>query len=197
MKYFITIFEEEQELSYTAMVDKLDKNYFVNNIIPRLELMTFEKYSNSVAIILNTGAHWSYILFNNDVYWCIEWDPGLIVIRFLSNGEIYATSIRSPIPEFGGRKPLLSDTEKYDEDEPNCQYNLIFNAWDAQFDEEHRTWNNFKPANAKEKKMFELALKMANTKYDQLLKQYTDEKIYDKWHKKCIENITYWGGEGA
>ena len=53
------------------------------------------------AAILHTFARYSYIIYRNNVYWCAEWEPGLIVVRFSPDGSLAWTALRSPIPNFG------------------------------------------------------------------------------------------------
>jgi len=99
-------------------------------------------------VILKTAARYSYVLDGCDLYWCIEWDPGLVVVRMSPGKELEWVALRSPIPNFGGREPLPEDgdPDEYDEDAENPQYNLVFRPWDAQFDEEYREMRSFAPA---------------------------------------------------
>jgi hypothetical protein len=70
----------------------------------------------------------------------VEWEPGLLVVRFAPDGSLALAERRSPNPEFGGREATEEELADYDEDneEQAHQYRLVFDAWDAQLDEDER-----------------------------------------------------------
>src|SRR5947209_5162586 len=131
-----------------APLDDGDYQYFADHIMPSLRPLSDEQYMEGPAVILHTFARYSYILYRDDVYWCAEWEPGLVVVRLSPDGRLAWTAMWSPVPNFGGREPAAEDVRDYDEDAENRQYNLVFTAWDAQFDAADREWRSFRPAEA-------------------------------------------------
>lgn len=195
MKYMIYVKDEdEQTVLLQAPLDAEDQRYFEQLVLPTLTPISVEDYAHSFAVILHSFARFSYILNSGNVYWCIEWDPGLIVVQFSCDGSLAWTAIRSPIPDFGGRTPLDIDLEKEDEDGENYQYNLIFNAWDAQFDEQLRVRDSFLPATEETIATFETALRTPNLVGEELQKNYSASP--DEWRKSSKDNIDRWAGVG-
>ncbi|MGC4043994.1 MAG: hypothetical protein QM758_09370 [Armatimonas sp.] len=39
-----------------------------------------DRVSEWPALSGNMGAHWSYVLDDGVVYWCVEWEPGLVAV---------------------------------------------------------------------------------------------------------------------
>ncbi len=188
MKYIIW---DENNNPLTAEVEKPDNEYFRTYIIPNLKPAKEIDYVEGFSAILHTAARWSYILFENKCYWLIEWSPGLIVLELQDKEVINFTVLRSPVPNFGGREPLEIDNEdEYDEDAENHQYNLIFEAWDAQFDRQYQEWNNFKPANQNELELFKNCLKYVDRLGDITQSKFeNDYKNYLKMAKQNIERL--------
>lgn len=192
MHYIIFV---DDKMMYAPVLQD-DHNYFCK-ILPFLKPLSDEDYMSGSAYLLQTMAKYSYILFEKDVYWCVERSPGLIVVRFSPDGAMASAALRSPVPDFGGRKPDPRDLGKYDPDAENHQYNLVFRAWDAQFDEQWRKWSKFKVAGPKIIREFEAALAHADKLSSQLEKKYTNEARMAAWIDKCEKNVDEWAGEGA
>ena len=188
MKYIIW---DKDDNPLTAKVQGLDSDYFKTYVIPNLKPANEMDYIEGFSAILHTAARWSYILFDDKCYWLIEWNPGLIVLELQSKEIINFTALRSPIPHFGGRKPLEIDNEDdYDEDAKNHQYNLIFRAWDAQFDKKDQQWNNFKPASEVELELFRNCLKYVDKLGDITKSRFeNDYKNYLKMAKQNIDKL--------
>ncbi len=97
------------EVMMTAALEKGDFNYLRNGILPHLSPLSDKEYVQGPAVILSTLARCSYILWGKDVYWCADWEPGLIVVRFSPDSGMAWAALRSPKPNFGGRKPMAQD----------------------------------------------------------------------------------------
>ena len=142
MKYIIFGDEDADPVAsgepvlWSRTVPTGEETYLRESVIPLMLPLSEEGYRSGPARILNTAAHFSYVLDGSVVHWCIEWEPGLVVIRFAPDCLLAWARIRSPNPQFGGREATDAELENYDEDneEQDCQYRLIFDAWDAQFD---------------------------------------------------------------
>ncbi|WP_298781422.1 hypothetical protein [uncultured Polaribacter sp.] len=192
MKYIIW---DKENNPLTAQVSILDKKYFKDYILSNLKPINEIKYIEGFSALLHTLAKSSYILFNENLYWIVEWNPGLIILEMNKKEKMSFTALRSPNPKFGGRKPLEIDKKNiYDEDAENHQYNLIFNAWDAQFDKRHQEWNNFEPAHKDEVKLFHDCLKYVNKLGD--LTQSKFEKDFKNYFENAKNNIEKWSGIG-
>jgi hypothetical protein len=188
--------KDKQGVMLTAPVEDGDREYFVRGIIPALRPLSDGDYIHGPAIILHSLARYSYVVCGTDVFWCAEWDPGLIVARFSPGGAMAWTALRSPIPNFGGRKPNAKDARDYDEDAENHQYNLVFKAWDAQFDEDWRRLRGFKRADTKTGKVYRAALEHVQTLGTQVQARYLGKETFDRWAQECKRNLARWTGEG-
>jgi len=195
MKYLIYIIENDNtESIHSGPVAIPEMEYLKNHVFPYFKTLSHEEYKNGHVAILNTGAKSSYISDGDDVLWCIEWPPGLIVVRFLNNGLMEWTAMRSPNPEFGGREAAECDWIDYDEDAVDHQYNLIFKPWDAQFDKQYREERAFEVADKTTVDKFTLCLKNLDNISVELFKMYDDK--FDLHIRKCKENLKEWCGKG-
>ncbi len=190
MKYVVFISEQScPDGMYTGPVAPQDADYFTRGVVPHLQPLSDEEYLDGPAAILQTGARYSYLLSGEDIYWCVEWEPGLVVVKFSPDSSMAWTALRSPVPNFGGRVALEVDTAQYDEDDEDHQYNLVFRSWDAQFDEDHRAWGAFEPASHGEEAAFNAALQHAN----RLSQQHQGD---ERAHRERLARFTARCGEG-
>jgi hypothetical protein len=185
------------EVMLTAPLEDGDFRYLADHILPNLRTLSDEEYMHGPAVILHTFARYSYILHRGDVYWCAEWEPGLVVVRFSPDGRLAWVAMRSPIPNFGGREPALEDEGNYDEDAENHQYNLVFNAWDAQFDAADREWRSFRPAEPGAVSDFQAALSHADHLGTRIQARYSGDDKFSDWSVLCKDNIRAWAGDGV
>lgn len=159
MQYIIQIGEDPEDMQlYAAPVKDSDADY-LNRAMVHFKPLSYEEYAHGLAIVFQTGARYSYILDDDMLLMCIEWEPGLLVVRVLHEHELLGVALRSPIPNFSGRVPLPEDgdPEEYDGLD-NPQYNLVFTAWDAQFDSDDREYYGFDPAGVEIKVKFQSLL---------------------------------------
>jgi len=184
-----------EDVMFAAPVGDDDRFYFENGILPTLRCLSNEDYVNGHAAVLHSAARFSYILADREVFWCAEWEPGLIVVRVSAEGQMAWTALRSPIPNFGGRTPSEDDCD-FDEDAVNHQYNLVFRAWDAQFDEQCRKWRSFERADQNTADAFSGAIRHLNSLEDQIRKQYSEETSMSSWWERCKRNLAKWSGDG-
>jgi len=132
------VFTGEQDTSLPTLslpVGEPEAEYLRNTVVPALQPLHQADYIEGAQGILTTMARHSYVLWRECVYWCIEWNPGLLIIEFSPPGDFRWCAFRSPNPEFGGRAATEKELDQYDEDARNPQYNMVFTAWDAQTDE--------------------------------------------------------------
>jgi len=194
MQYVNLVYSDgDQAVMHTAPVPSDDATY-LRRVITMLRPLSDEDYLNGPAVVLHTPAKSSYILDGDALYWCVEWDPGLIVIRFLPHESMAWAAIRSPAPGFGGREATAAEWDDYDEDAENPQYNLIFDPCDAQFDAEHREWRSFVPADSGVRTRFERALARVNELGALAEQRFSDNR--DQWSRQCKQNLEEWCGQG-
>ncbi|WP_092021123.1 hypothetical protein [Marinobacter zhejiangensis] len=185
MKYVIWVIEDDDsEALYTGPVASSDADYLAK-VIPLLEPISNAEYRSGLAAILSTAARFSYILLGDDIVWCIEWSPGFIVVKFTPDGQILGAAIRALNPCFGGREATDEELDAFDEDN-NPHYNLIFDPWDAQFEEDYRESGNFQRANEEELARYQSALKPVSDL------EALDEASFEQ----CKANICEWAGKG-
>lgn len=103
------------EVMLTAPLEDGDLRYLTTHIIPNLRPLSSDEYIHGPAVLLYTVARYSYVLYQSDVYWCAEWEPGLIVVRFTPDGPMAWAALRSPIPNFGGRAADPKDLRHHHE----------------------------------------------------------------------------------
>ncbi|QDV20291.1 hypothetical protein Pan153_49660 [Gimesia panareensis] len=196
MQYVNFVFDDDDNSTlYTGPVPECDVAY-LQQAAAHLKPLSDEEYMTGPAAVLHTLAKYSYVLDADDLYWCIEWDPGFVMIRMSPDAELQWVALRSPVPNFGGREPLPEDgnPEEYECDD-NPQYNLIFTPWDAQFDEQDREWGAFVPADNEVQTRFENALARVNELGNVMESRYANHS--DDWFKLCIQNLEKWCGEGV
>lgn len=180
---------------HTGPVSETDAAY-LRKAASHLKPLSDEDYMAGPACLLHSWAKASYVLDDHDLYWCVEWDPGLLVVKMTPNKELQWVALRSPVPNFGGRVPLPEDgsPDEYDEDN-NPQYNLIFTPWDAQFEEQLRKWGSFVPADRDVQARFENALARVNALGSVVQSRYADAR--EAWFSRCKQNIDDWCREGV
>ncbi len=196
MKYVNFVYEDSDEPTlYTGPVAEGDAAY-LKQAAAHLRPLSDEQYMTGPAAILNSFAKSSYVLDGEELYWCIEWQPGLLIVKMVPGAEMQWVALRSPVPNFGGREPLPEDgdPESYEADN-NPQYNLIFIPWDAQFDKQERQWGEFFPADADVEARFEGALARVNALGNEIESRYAKDS--DKWFELCKGNLEQWAGEGV
>lgn len=196
MQYVNFVYEgDDGPTLHTGPVPANDSAY-LRQAATRLKPLSDEDYMTGPACILQTMAKYSYVLDDQDLYWCIEWDPGLLVVRMTPGKELQWVALRSPVPNFGGREPLPEDGDPDDyDDDDNPQYNLIFTPWDAQYDKQHRDWDSFIPADNEVQTRFENALARVNALASVMESRYADDR--EGWFERCKQNLEKWCGEGV
>jgi len=194
MNYIIFVEKDDESMMFHAPVPEENAAYLRDRVAPTLRPLRDEAYMLGPAVILKTLARYSYVLDEHDLYWCAEWDPGLLVVRFSPNHSMAWTAIRSPVPAFGGRTPKQEDLDSYDETAVNHQYRLVFDPWDAQLDERIREWRSFKPVDEEARRAYRAAIDHVNSLGDIMELKYSNDAT--KWVETCIANISDWAGSG-
>jgi len=130
-------------------VQRLYARYFHEEVVPRFQPISVDQFVGGPIGISTTAARFSYVLDNEAVNWCIEWNPGLFVISVTQNSMHWAAR-RSPNPEFGGRSATAEEIERYAEWAeawekqhhlvPPPQYGLIFDAWNDIVEQSFSDW---------------------------------------------------------
>lgn len=196
MQYVNFVYEDNDDPKlHTAPVPDSDAAY-LRQAAKHLEPLSDEDYITGPVAILNTMAKYSYVLDCNELYWCVEWQPGLVVVKIVPDADLQWVALRSPVPNFGGREPLPADgdPDEYD-DEVNPQRNLIFTPWDAQYDKQKRDWSSFVPADTEAQTRFENALARVNALGSVMESRYANDR--DGWFTLCRQNLETWCGEGV
>jgi hypothetical protein len=201
MHYIIFIEHEgEENVMFAGDVGDDDADYLRETVVPKLQPLSDEAYMEGPAAILQSMAKYSYVLDDDAVFWCCEWDPGFLVLRFSPEGTMQWASFRSPNPGFGGREATEEEMAAWEEmeDEENPQYNLVFDAWDAQFDERDREYRKFQPAPAATIERFEAAIAQVNKLGEMLQALYeNDEPACKAWFERCKQSVQWIGGEAS
>jgi hypothetical protein len=134
--YFVV---DAERVPLTRPLDRAEATYLRDIVIPRLRPLSTDEYLEGPAGIKHTLARWSYVLGGNDLFWCVEWRPGLLVIRIAgAEGDLSWCALPSRNPEFGGRVATTEELDAYDEDADDPQDALVFGAWNAQLEADRR-----------------------------------------------------------
>lgn len=101
-------------------------------------------------------------------------------------------ALRSPNPNFGGREASEAELDAYDEDEPNPQYNLVFDAWDPEVDPELR--EGWSEASADEVRRWKAAISPADRLGARMMEIYeSDPEAHERWRAGCEESPIWKG----
>jgi hypothetical protein len=125
------IFPSDSDAVLSLALGRTEADYLDDVVSPLLRPLGETEYIDGPQGILQTWARYSYVLSGENILWCIEWKPGLLVIEFSPTGSMRWCALRSPNPEFSGRVATEEELKSYYEDRPNPQYGLLFRAWDA------------------------------------------------------------------
>lgn len=195
MQYLNFVYEGDGEQLHSGPVPESDASY-LQKAATHLRPLSDEDYMTGPGAIVNSMAKYSYVLDGDVLFWCIEWEPGLLVVRMSPAATMQWVALRSPVPNFGGRKPLPEDgdPDAYGDD-GNPQYNLIFTPWDAQFEKQEREWGGFVPADSDTQSRFESALSHVNELGGTMQSRFADDT--ESWFELSKRNIEEWAGEGV
>ncbi len=180
-----------KDVMLCAPLGSHEQDFLRKVVFPTMQPLSSEEYINGPAAILSTAARHSYVLHNNDVYWCVEWQPGLLVICFAPDGSMKWTAARSSNPRFGGRKATDAEIAAFDEDAYDPQYHLIFDGWDEQFEERDR--ERWEPASSVIAADYTAALAPVSRLHRKLESAFGDGES-EKWREKC-ETSPIWKGD--
>jgi hypothetical protein len=183
------IFTDDDRTALGRLVDPEEQAYVRDVIRPALRPLATDAYLEGPVAILGTAARWSYVLDGDDLLWCVEWDPGLLVI-VVSGATLSWCALRAPNPEFGGRVATEAELAAYDEDARNSQYELVFRAWDAQLEEDLR--DDFSPLHPCEQVAVDRAFAHLDTLDEELERRCGGDRR--AWFERC-ERSPIWRGE--
>jgi len=127
--------EEPTRLQVPARHDLAE--YARSALLPRLRPIDPDTFRHSLNHMVGTAAKSVYFIENGALFWCVDWFPLLILVRFDPDQSIAAEAFRQPTPQHD--EPLPGE-EPWDEDEDGlCPlYSLIYAVWDYQFDARDR-----------------------------------------------------------
>ena len=177
MKYLIFVKRGKKHVELSCDVAKGDVAYLKEKVIPKMKVLTDDEYLYGPSCIVRTPAKSSYVIDGQDVYWCIDWKPGLLVIRFSPDGSMKWAAMKRPDDD--------------DEDDENPQYNLIYREWDAQFDE--REQEDWEKASEELVESHQKAMDPVNKLHKRLGSEIKSQKDTDAYFARC-EKSPIWKG---
>jgi len=182
MKYIIFAERDGEEDMLCRAVAPDEEAYLRQDVIPVLEPLSDEEYIHGPAALLHTLARFSYVLDGDALYWCVEWRPGLIVIRFEPDQPMQYASMRSTDGTFTGTRTMEEINAAGDRtDDP--QYNLVFESWDTQFNEELRA--KWPLASDLIRDRYNAALHSVQSMAIEMSKRFGEEQAYQAWLEQC------------
>jgi hypothetical protein len=103
-------------------------------------------------------------------------------------------SVPSPNPEFGGRAASQAELDEYDPDAWDAGYDLVFDAWDAQFEEDTRVDNGFEPASSEVRQRFDALFGDLNRLHEDLERSFeNDAERREQWLARCKQSRLWRG----
>lgn len=109
----------------TRALKEVASKFLLQDVIPKLQPLTEEEYMDGPMAIVHTAARYTYVYDSEDggsLLWCIDWKPGILVIRIGCDGALSWAAVQ---------KPCVVNPEEW-EDIPDPAYILIYDAWDAE-----------------------------------------------------------------
>lgn len=191
MQYVAFFDEDDESVMHVAEVGKTEYKFLTNQVLPSLKPLSAEQYMVGPAGVLHTFAKFSYVLFKGDLYWCIEWTPGLVIVRIRKGGELSWAAFRSPNPQFGGRKATRVEIASFDCDAEDPLDNIVFYPWNAALE---RNSDFFKPASRRWCVQYELAIDHLNALGETMATRFGGD--IDGWRENCQKNIAAFAGNG-
>lgn len=191
MQYIIWVDGEDSAVLHVGPVADPEAAY-LGAALDHLEPVSDEDYLAGPAVIVSTAARSSYVLDGEDVLWCTEWEPGLLVFRFRPDATMQRVALRSPVPDFAGREASQEAIEAWDEEAPNPQYRLIFDAWDAQFEADTRAWLGFTVAQPDDLRRWQTAMSHVNGLHKSL-----DGRNSKREFSVAKARVAAWAGYGV
>lgn len=182
----------------SAPVEAREAEYLRRHALPTLRVVDRETYVQCFAAVLSTAQRSSYILDGTDAIWCLEWKPGLLVMRFSPDGAMAGTALRSPRRFFGRPASSLTPEERLEQErerdgDPPEQSRLVFDAWDAQFDRDVRRWGGFEEAPASLVSRYAAALAPVNALSSEAQNAHGRDR---EFAKASFERLQAWAGTG-
>lgn len=180
MKYLIFVEKKGKYVGLCCDVAKSDAAYLQKKVIPKMKPLTDDEYLYGPSGIVRTPAKHSYVIDGNDVYWCIDWSPGLLVIRFSPDGSM----------AWGAMNRAKEGEDDFDDP----RYNLVYRAWDAQFDEiEQEDWNTAPKALVDRHTK---AMEHVGKLHERLESGFKTQKQIDAYFARCEKSPIWKGTEG-
>lgn len=208
MLYLVSIEDEKEADSFTlhmSNVDKGDADY-LRHAAKHLQSLSDEQYMTGPAVLLLSMAKSSYVLSGKDLYWCVEWTPGLVIVRVspekpLAWVGLAAQGAGSPNLGLTGLGSVVDDSTSREigcENERdrlgNPQYNLIFDCYDAQQDTEFRE-SEFVVADVEVRENFQNALSQLDRLADTMETRFGESVT--EWFEDGKQNLKKWLAGGV
>ena len=144
-------------------VDQAEMRYFTEEVLPALKPIDDKTYVERYMRVRGSMARSSLVLDASGdgcVYGCVEWEPGLLVLRFSPDGTMMAAE--------------LPDTDNHDFDEAPPQYNLSTIGFDAEVEPEGRG-DEWRSLDADMLRRFEAALIPVNALIEKFNNEYSEK----------------------
>lgn len=179
--------EGEEDVMVTGPVSDGAATYLQDVVKPLLQPLSDDEYTGGPMAILRTPARHGYVLDGDSVYLCIEWKPGLVVVRFEPDAPMAWAALASPHPKDD------TDADDWPDETPDPQYDLVYDAWDAQFEVPER--DDWDVVDAERQARFEAATQHASTLASELRDTTDgDDDAEQRWMESC-QSSPIWKGD--
>lgn len=190
--YIVTDHAGQSEVAMVKPLENILAQYMRKQVLPLMKPLSKDDYLYGPAAILGAEAAYSYLLDGSVVYWCVEWDPGLLVIRFDDKGKMAYAALQALNPLFGNRTATLADIKAYEERECDQQVELVYQGYDAQFEDADRT--GWVIATRPFRRAFDTAIEFVNVMHEKLEDGFGDDEAKVlAWQARC-ESSPIWKG---
>lgn len=136
---------------------------------PALQELTADQYRDGPAVLLTTEARFVYVVGDDRVWWVVEWPPGIVVVRFTSDGGYAAARLEVP-----------------DDEHPAVE--LVASPWAAQLDEAERRDAGFAPASDTTEAIWASATVAVQALGEALSGTLSDENAVEAWRTRASDS---------
>lgn len=145
------------------------QRFLHETVAPALAPLAEDDYQFGPAVLLTTEARFVYVVDGAQVWWLVEWPPGIVAMRFGPEGAYEVA--RLPIE---------------DDDHPVVE--LVTVPWSAQFDEADRADAGFARSSLETQEAWEQAMAPVQALGERLSAFLADEEAIEAWRNRAANS---------
>lgn len=179
--FIIWVANGDVDHAHVAAVPSRLADWLLGVLDPLLLPLSDEQYLATHCVIPFGASRWSYVVTDEAVHWIVEDESALIVTRFDVDGSMWSASF----PWI--RKRL----DEEDDDEPDLAYDLVFYAWDSQFEAFWREHRGFLVDDGEVERTFDLVMQHVQELQAAADRDRADSDL-DDWADLKLDALETW-----